>query len=71
MLSINTHGVVHKVDGEYYFRTIPGVYGLDRLVIARAGRTEPVGIIELASVGGETKIGCGSGMLLRVVGPSK
>jgi len=48
-----------------------GVYGLDGLAIAHAGRTEPVGVIKLTSNGREIRIGGGSGMLLRVIGPSK
>lgn len=45
-----------------------GVYGLDGLTIAHAGRTEPLGVIELSSSGREVKVAGGSGMLLRVIG---
>ena len=44
-----------------------GVYGLYGLEIAHAGRTQPLGVIELSSKSGELKISSGSGLLLRVV----
>src|SRR5271168_2762602 len=43
-----------------------GTYGLDHISIAHAGRTDPAGVIILASDGGELKIRGGAGMLLRV-----
>ena len=45
-----------------------GVYGLDDVTISHAGRTEPLGVIELTSDDGKFKIPSGSGMLLRVIG---
>jgi hypothetical protein len=48
-----------------------GVYGLNGMTIAHAGRAEPVGVIELTSSGGQIKIGSGSGILLRVIGFSR
>jgi len=45
-----------------------GVYGLDDTMIAHAGRTKPIGVIELSSKKGQVKIPSGSGMLLRVIG---
>jgi hypothetical protein len=46
-----------------------GVYGLNGLTISRAGRTEPSGVIELASRADQVKVPSGTGMLLRVIGP--
>jgi len=43
-----------------------GVYGLNGLRIANAGRTAPVGVIVVSSENGDAKIPAGSGMLLRV-----
>jgi hypothetical protein len=43
-----------------------GTYGLDHASIAHAGRTDPAGVIVLASDSGELKIRGGAGMLLRV-----
>lgn len=45
-----------------------GVYGIDGVTIAHAGRTEPVGQIELSLTNDKLKIPSGSGMLLRVDG---
>jgi len=45
-----------------------GVYGLDDVTISHAGRTEPVGLIELSSKSEKVKVPSGSGMLLRVIG---
>jgi hypothetical protein len=45
-----------------------GVYGMDDVEIAHAGRTPPVGEITLTSKTGRVEIGGGSGMLLRVNG---
>ena len=43
-----------------------GTYGVAHVQIAHAGRTDPVGLIILASDRGDLKIQSGSGMLLRV-----
>jgi hypothetical protein len=43
-----------------------GVYGMDDVEIAHAGRTPPVGEITLTSKTGNVEISGGSGMLLRV-----
>jgi hypothetical protein len=43
-----------------------GTYGLAHIYIAHAGRTDPVGVIVLASDGSSLKIPAGAGMLLRV-----
>lgn len=47
-----------------------GVYEIEGLTIAHAGRTKPVGIIELENKHGDTKVGSGSGILLRVIAQS-
>jgi hypothetical protein len=43
-----------------------GTYGLERISIAHAGRTDPLGVIVLTSDAGNLKIVGGAGMLLRV-----
>jgi hypothetical protein len=43
-----------------------GTYGLERLSIAHAGRTDPTGVIVLTSDSGNLKIAGGAGLLLRV-----
>lgn len=43
-----------------------GTYGLEHINIAHAGRTDPTGVIILASDSGNLKISGGAGMLLRV-----
>jgi hypothetical protein len=48
-----------------------GVYGINHLVIAHAGRSAPAGVIVLASNAGKLKIPGGTGMLLRVNAPAE
>jgi hypothetical protein len=43
-----------------------GTYGLPQVVVAHAGRTQPVGVIVLAFWRGKLKLPRGAGMLLRV-----
>ena len=43
-----------------------GTYGLSEISIAHAGKTEPAGVIVLASEKGQLKLPRGAGMLLRV-----
>lgn len=45
-----------------------GVYGLNRITIAHAGRTKPIGIIELVAEAGQVSVQSGSAALLRVIG---
>lgn len=43
-----------------------GVYGMPGVTIAHAGRSAPVGVVELAAPAGQLKVRADSGMLLRV-----
>jgi hypothetical protein len=45
-----------------------GTYGMEHVHIAHAGRSEPLGLIVLASEDGDLKIASGAGLLLRVNG---
>ena len=45
-----------------------GTYGLSKIHLVHAGRTEPVGTFTLQLEGQKTKIHSGDGMLLRVIG---
>jgi hypothetical protein len=44
-----------------------GVYGLQGVRIAHAGRSDPVGVVTLTAASGQVKVGSGSGMLLRTI----
>jgi hypothetical protein len=44
-----------------------GVYDIHGLAIARSGRTQPLGVIELSSQSGDVALRSGSGLLLRVI----
>ena len=48
-----------------------GIYGIAHLSIAHAGRTDPIGVITLASDTSNLKIAGGTGMLLRVDASSR
>jgi hypothetical protein len=48
-----------------------GTYGLNQVAIAHAGRTEPLGEIELGSSEGDIKLPSGTAMLLRVIAGQK
>lgn len=43
-----------------------GIYGLEHIHIAHAGRTEPLGVITISSDRPSFKISSGAGILLRV-----
>jgi hypothetical protein len=45
-----------------------GTYGLQKVLIAHAGRTDPVGIITFELRGRKTEMHSGAGLLLRVIG---
>lgn len=47
-----------------------GVYGLEHVSIAHAGRSNPIGLITLASDHGKLKVPAGAGMLLRIIAAS-
>lgn len=48
-----------------------GIYGMEHVKIAHAGRTDPVGTISLVSDGSKLKIPAATGILLRVNAPSR
>jgi hypothetical protein len=48
-----------------------GIYRLEHLSLVHAGRTDPVGVIVLASDKSNLKLVAGAGLLLRVTGPTR
>lgn len=48
-----------------------GVYGIEHVAVAHAGRTDPQGVIVLASDRGNFKISAGAGLLLRIRTPKE